>query len=311
MSLIQGFHHKMVLLFTGTSVTQGWIFTFASHSGVLRMVEGGPISDDCHHSSRTGHFTTHSLTWESLSYAKSLCHVSGFEWNYEGCLKVLHILAVILGGRGVRRLVEVYSLIKKVGVILRGELMRLKALTSNEHLSGVWRHPWSTAIRDCNWHPNSRELRKSLKAGKLRLLSNSTAHFWNAVISCSINMNERRLTWSIQKAAFVETQVAETCAKGGWAGTSSCPRAKQCRSCTQGERVGAGILWTYCVGQWWGNSLYLVGDKTPGRWQVLAPPQLISLWLAEDHTKSALTSGRKLLSYDSFLCLQACLCFPN
>lgn len=80
----RAFTPKMVLLlFTGTSVTQGWIFTFASHSDVLRILEGGPVSDDCQDSTRAGHFTTHSLThsltWASLSHAKSLCHLSGFE----------------------------------------------------------------------------------------------------------------------------------------------------------------------------------------------------------------------------------------
>lgn len=50
-------------------VTQGWIFTFASNSDVLRMVEGGPVSDDCHNNIRTGHFTASSLMWESLSHS--------------------------------------------------------------------------------------------------------------------------------------------------------------------------------------------------------------------------------------------------
>lgn len=67
-----------------TRVTQGWIFTFASNSDVLRMVEGGPVSDDCHNNVRTGHFTPRSLTWESLGHAKSLCHLSDSERNYEG-----------------------------------------------------------------------------------------------------------------------------------------------------------------------------------------------------------------------------------
>lgn len=42
---VQGFHHKIVLLFTKTRVTQGWIFTFSTLSNALRMV--GPVPDNC------------------------------------------------------------------------------------------------------------------------------------------------------------------------------------------------------------------------------------------------------------------------